>query len=120
MFRERGAPPQAARNVVRVGGLALEPGHHLGADALDIGLVEARRGEREPQQLEAFVLALGQHLQRAAHLVALRAERQFDGVVFQPRLEGAGIELAGAFVERGRRHIGDARLGLRILVGAAA
>ena len=74
------APPQAGGDIVRVGGLAPQSRQHLGADALDRILVEARRIEREAHQLKAFVLALAQHPQRAAQLIAAGAKIQLDRV----------------------------------------
>ena len=94
-----------------IGGFAAKRRQHLCANALDRLVVEARHGQRQPQQIEALILALAQDLERTAHLIALRVEVKLDGIALQPLLEGARIELAGAFVERGRRHIGDTGLG---------
>ena len=53
MIRECRLPPQPRADVVRARGLALERRHHLRADALHRLGVEARRGERQLQQIRS-------------------------------------------------------------------
>ncbi len=89
------------------------------AHALDRGAVEARLGQREPEQVERLVLVLGQRPQGAADIVAGRAQLQLDRLALQPVLEGGGVEIAGAFVERCDRHLGEPGLVGWILRGAA-
>ena len=119
MIRKRRAPPQAVADIVRVRGLAPQRRQHLLAIALDRVGVETRRVEREPHQLEAFVHLVAQDAKRAAEIVALHAKAEFDGGTVHALLKGARIEIAGAFVEQRRRHMADAGLFRRILIGAA-
>ena len=119
MIRKRGAPPQSRADIVRARGLAFKRGHHLGANALDRLLVETRLRQRQPQQVETLVLAVGQNLERAANLVTAGPEGQLDRVAVALRLERLGVEIAGAFVQQCRHHVGDAGLADRILVGPA-
>jgi hypothetical protein len=119
VIRKRGAPPEPGADIVRARGLALQRGQHLGANPLDRFGVEARLCQRQPQQVETLVLTIAQNLERTANLVAAGAEGQFDRVAFGPRLECLGVEIAGALVERGGRHVGCAGFSGRILIGAA-
>ena len=59
------------------------------------GLVSASR-----EQVERLVLVLRQRPQGAADIIAGRAQLQLDRLALQPVLEGVGVEIAGAFVER--------------------
>ena len=44
-----------------------------------------------------------QHAQRAAEIIAGRAEGELDGAAVEPLVERLGIEIAGAFVDQARR-----------------
>ncbi len=109
----------AARQRGRVRGFAAQARDDLGADALNIGGVEMRRGQRAPQEVEGLVLVVAQHAQAAAEGVAGGAEGELDGAAVEPFVEGLGIEIAGAFVEEVADQVGDARLVLGVLGRAA-
>ena len=100
MIRKRRAPPQTVADIVRVRGFAPQRRQHLLAIAFDRVGIEARRVEREPQQLEAFVHLVAQDAKRTAEFVALHAKAEFDGGAVHALLKGARIEIAGAFVEQ--------------------
>ena len=117
---EGGAPPAAGGNRVRAGGFALELRQDLQAGALDHVRVETRRRERQSQQRESLVPVLDQGAHRTVQVLARRAEAERYGVLLEPLVERLGIEVARAFVEQVRRHVGDAGLVGRVLVGAAA
>ena len=69
---------------------------------------------------KASSLVVLEHAQRAAEIVARRAEAQFDGAAVEAFVEGAGIEVARTFVERVGDQIADAGLVGRVLRRAAA
>ena len=81
--------------------------------------IEARLGQREPQVVEGLVAVVLERAQRAAQIVAAGAEAELDRLALEPLLEGLGVEGAGALVEQAGRHVGDAGLARRVLVGAA-
>ena len=91
----------------------------LPAHPLDRVGVEARRGQRQMQQVERLVAVLVERAQRAAEIVAADAEAELDGVVFQPLVIGLAVEIAGAFVEQVGGEIGGAGLVGGVLAGAA-
>ena len=62
----------------------------------------------------------GQRAHRARGLVAIGREAELDRFRRDAFVERLGIEVAGAFVDQRRRHVGDARLVRGILAGAAA
>ena len=103
----------------RVGGVALQVGNHLGANALDIGAVEMRRGQRHPQQVEGLVAGVLEHAQRAAEIIPRRTEAQLDGAAFEPFVEGLGIQFARALIEQIGDQTADAGLVGRVLRRAA-
>ena len=93
---------------------------HLRADALDVGRVETRRGQRQVQEVEGLVLVVLEHPQRAAEIIPGRREAELDGAALEALVEGLGIEIAGAFIEQAGDHVADAGLAGRVLRGAAA
>ena len=100
--------------------LALQLREHLRAHALDGGGLEPRLVQREPQQVEGLVLVFLQRAQRAADVIAVGMEIELDRLALQHVVEGAVIQLAGAFVEQADRHVAGARLVRGILRRAAA
>ena len=110
MAGERGFPP--ARLAMSVGLVVCAPQHRhdLRAVELDVGRIEARRGERQPQIVEAssrFSVSV-----RSEPRIWSRPARKLSsiGLALEPLVEGLGIEIAGAFVEQRRHQIGDAGL----------
>ena len=83
-----------------IGALALQRRHGLRPDALDRVAVEARLGQRQPQQFEGFVLVLLAASAACRGLVSRLAEAQLDRPVLQALMEGGGVEVAGALVEQ--------------------
>ena len=77
--------------------------------------IEARLVEREPQQVERLVLVLLQRAQRAAHVLAAGANLQLDRLALHAGMEGGAVEIAGAFVERRDRHLGEPGLVVWVL-----
>src|SRR5262249_25426846 len=110
VIRKRRRPPRPAADVVRTGRLALEPRDELRADALDGRSVEPRRIDREPKQLEGFVLVLLEGTQRAANRFSAGIEAEFNGLALEALLEDLGVNIAGAFIERADHHLGRAAL----------
>ena len=94
-------------------------GHDLRADAVDRRLVEARRGHRQPEQVECLVLMLRKHAHRPVDAVAGLAEAHFGAGVVEAGLEGVAVEVARAFIEQARHQVGEPFLAGRILRGAA-
>ena len=119
MAGERGLPPAAAGETVGIGGVAPQRRQHLPAHALDRVGIEARRAQRQPQQIEGFVAVLVERAQRAVKIVAPDLETELDGVVFQPLVEGLAVEIAGALVEQIGGEVGGARF-VRLVLGGAA
>jgi hypothetical protein len=119
MVRESGLPPCPRGDAVRIGRLAPQLGNDLRAHAVDCVGVEARLVEREPQQVDALILAVAQHADRAVEIVAGHGEAKLDGVVLDPLLERLGGELAGALIQQSRRQVADACLDGGIFAGAA-
>ena len=116
MAGKRRLPTSAAGDLVRIGGRAPQPRQDLAAHALDRLGVEARRGQRQLEQVERLVLVLDQRAQRAGELVAAGAEAEADRVSFRcARGTRASIEIAGAFVEQVGHHVGEAGLAGRVL-----
>ena len=120
MARKGGRPPALGRHLVGARGLAAQPRHDLLADAIHVDGVEMRFGEPEPQQLGRLVQMGGQRAHRAGGLVAVGREAELDRLRRDALMERLGIEVARAFVDQRRRHVGDARLVRGILAGAAA
>ena len=77
------------------------------------------RGQRQPQILERLVAIFRQRAQRAAQRVTVGAEIQLDRLALEPFVEGLGIEVADAVVERRGGEIGGPCLAGRVLRGAA-
>ncbi len=75
-----------------------QPGNDLRLHARGRVRIEARRGQRETQQLESLILVGRQHLHVAEHHVAARVEVDAHGKRLQALLEGYGVELAGALI----------------------
>ena len=98
----------AARQRSRVGGVAAQSGEHLRANALDVGGVEMRRGQRHLQEVESLVLVVLEHAERATEIIAGRGEAQFDGAALEALVKGLGIEIAGALVEQAGDQVADA------------
>src|SRR5207253_137800 len=69
MIAERDFEELAARQRGRVGAVAAQPRKHLCANALDVGGVEMRRGQRQMQEVESLVLVVLEHAERAAERV---------------------------------------------------
>ncbi len=120
MIAEREFEELAAGQRRRIGRFAAQVRDRLGTNPFDILRLEPRRGQRHPQQVVGFVLVVLEHAQRAAELIAVRLEAEFDGAALEPLMIGLGIEIAGAFVEQVGDQIADAGLAGRILAGAAA
>src|SRR6516165_10732553 len=100
MPRKGARPPVSARNVVGTGSLPLQPGHYLGAHALDRLGIKARLGQRKAKILEGFVAAFVERAQRAAQLVAPRLEADFDRAALEPIMEFHCVKGAGALIEQ--------------------
>ncbi len=114
-----GAPPTAAGETVRIGGIAPQARQLLPAHALDRIGIEARLGQRQVQKIEGLVAVLVEGAQRAAEIIAADPEAEVDGVVFQPLVIGLAVEVAGALVDQVGGEIGGAALGRVVLAGAA-
>ena len=110
----------AAGQRIRIGGFAPQARHDLRANAFDIAALEARRGQRHPEQVEGFVSVIPEHAQRTAEIVPRRTEAQFDGAALETLVERLGIQIARTFIEQIGDHVADAGLVGRILRGAAA
>ena len=93
-------PEFAARNRDRIGGFAARVGDHLRTHALQRLGVEPRGCQRQLQEAESFVAMLLEHLHRAAQIVARGREGHLDGAALQPFVEGLGIQISRAFVQR--------------------
>ena len=125
---DSGAGPSAIwpgrRSTTTVGiyidGVYLGRQHGLNAALLDIDRIEMRRRERQPQQLEGFILIGAQRAQRGRGLVAVGRKADLDRLGFDPLVEALGIEFPCPLVEQRRRHGGHAGFVYGILVGAAA
>ena len=100
MAGERGVPPAPRSDVGRAGRRTPQHRQDLCADDLDSGRIEARRGERQTQIVERLVPILHQRAQRAAQRVVLRLEAELDGLALEAIVKGAGVEIAGAFIEQ--------------------
>ncbi len=103
----------------RIGRLPAQRRGQLRAHPFDIGGLKARLGQRQPQQVERLVAVLGQHAQRAAEVIAGRAERQFDRAALHALMEAARVEIAGALIDQIGDQMADAGLVGRVLGGAA-
>ncbi len=84
----------------------------------DIGGVEARSVERQPQILECLIAILGERAHRAAQGFAIGTEPQLDGLALKAIVKGFGIEIADAVVKQRRHELCRARLAGRVLYGA--
>ncbi len=77
-------------------------------------------GDREAEEVEGFVEIGGERAQVAVERVRVGVEGEIDAQVLKLRLEGARIEVAGAFVEKPRHQVGEPGLAFRVLRRAAA
>ena len=100
--------------------IEFQAGDDLSADAFDGVGIEARRRQREAQQIEGFVSVGRQHLDIAEHDIAARVEVHAHGERLQAVLEVDGVEVARALVHHAGDEIGDAVLADRVLSRAAA
>jgi hypothetical protein len=116
---KRRRPPAAVYDVVRAGGGAAQIRQHLVAHQLDRLGVEARRRQREAQQLDCGIEICGERPQRAAEMIAPGHEAELDRLLLHALLERAGVELARPFVEQRDHHVGDTRLAGWVGVRAA-
>ena len=89
MAGEGGRPPPPARHLVGARGLPAQPREHLVADALDIDRIEMRGRDRQPQQLEGFILIGAQRAHRARGLVAVDTKAELDRLGFDPLVESS-------------------------------
>src|SRR6516225_884320 len=96
MAREGGCPPAPARQIVRIGSVALQGGHDLPTYALERLGVEARLAQGEVQQIEGFLAVLVERAQRAVEIITRRLETKVDGVALEPLVVGLAVEIAGA------------------------
>ena len=106
----QGAGRHRGRPLLRL----IEGGDDLGAALLDHVGVEARLGERQPQQLEALVAVGRQDAQAAAQAIERGAEGERCGGVLLALAEGMGGERPRAIGEQRRHKVADARLAGRI------
>ena len=120
MAGEGRLPPDLAGDVIGARALALQARDGLPAHPLDVARIETRRGQREAKEMERLVLVFLQRAQGAADIIAAGLEGELDRAPLETILERLAVELAGAFVEQVDRHVGDAGLVGRVLVGAAA
>ncbi len=119
MLGECRAPPLAAGELIGIGRFPPKAGEFLLAHALDRVRIEARAGQRQPQQFKGLVTMLVERAQRPAEIVAANLETHFDGVTLEALMERLGIEVAGTLVEHGREEVGEPLPAQRVL-GAAA
>src|ERR1043166_38463 len=96
---KRRRPSLLVGDVVRAAGAAPQAREHLSADALDRRGVEARRGEREAQQVDRIVEIGAERQQRSAEVVAPGREIDMDRALLEAFLERARVEIARALVE---------------------
>ena len=83
-------------------------------------LVEARRVQRERQELRGAVEVLDQGAHPPRRVLPVVAEVDLDRLLVERPLEGLRIEVARAFVEHAREQHAQARLVRRVLRRAAA
>ncbi len=119
MVGEGDLPPAAAGETAGIGDLAPQRRHFLAAHALQRIGIEARLGQRQPQQIEGLVAMLVKGAQGPMEIIATDAKAQLDGVLLQPLVIGLAVEIAGALVEHVGGQIGGARLIGFVLAGSA-
>ena len=116
MGSESRVHPDVAGNCLRILRITLDRKQDLPAHLLERRGIEARLGQREPQEIESAVAIAGQRLQRAAEAVEPGVEGQLHREVVLAGLEGIGVEIAGAFVE----HAGEEMASPGLSDGSAA
>ena len=106
MVREQGGEQPAAGHSLRIFLVPAQTGFDLGADPADRLGIEARLGQRQPEQLEGSIAMFGLRLEGAAEVVAVGVEAEADGQLVEPSLEGLAVQITGAFVEQAGHHVG--------------
>ena len=119
MGREQGLEQRLAGNGVGVLGFLAERGKNLAPDPFQRLRIETRPGQRQGQEFEGRGLVFDQGPEPAAKIVPPSIEAQGDDQVLEPPLKDLAVEIAGAFVEQGGNHVGQALLALGVECRAA-
>ena len=99
--------------------ITLDLGLQIVPDALHIGRVQVRRGQRIVQQLGGEVGMAGEGAHRAIEAIPPGGKIEGDGIIGQHRLEGFGIARPGPLVQHAGDEMRQPRLARRIERNAA-
>src|SRR5688572_24792228 len=109
----------AAGNLVGIALRLVDVDQERVADALHRLGIEARRAEREPQQLRRLAAIVAQEARAAGEIVEPGREAELDAAIRHAFLEGLRIDVARAFVEQAGGELRDAFLADRVVARAA-